>query len=127
MPYTENSRLARNAKKRLSKLNDIGKIKVEIVKCAGEKIVDLLHKSKPREDMDCHREKFNVQNCLDGRGEKLGDCKKRCVVYEIHCEECGELEAPIIEGDIKKRGKVGNVKKKSYNQAGAELSQAQSN
>ena len=88
---------------------------MKIVERAGGKIVDLLHKSNPWEDMDCQREKCLMCKTAMKEEGKLENCKKRCIVYEIHCVECGELETPIIEENREIEEKVGSMRKKKKN------------
>ena len=84
---------------------------MKILERAGEKIVDLLHKSNPWEDMDCQREKCLMCKTAMKEEGKL----ERCTVYEIHCVECGELETLIIEENRESEEKVGNMRKKKKN------------
>ena len=58
---------------------------------AGEKIVDLLHRSNPWDDSDCNR-KDCVLCSTAGENEKKGGCRRRNVVYETFCVDCGLLE-----------------------------------
>ena len=86
--YTEGSELARRIRDKLEKIEKVGRLKVKIVERAGDKIVDLLHRSNPWNDADCKR-----KDCLicesTGENERKGKCKKRGVVYETYCKTCG--------------------------------------
>ena len=65
--------------------------------------------------MDCQREKCLMCKTAMKEEGKLGNCKKRCIVYEIHYVECGELDSSIIEKKRERDEKVGNMRKKKKN------------
>ena len=53
--YTAHSELANRIRTRLRKLEEVGHVKIKIVEKAGDKIVDLLHKSNPWSSEHCGR------------------------------------------------------------------------
>ena len=53
--HTQHSELARNIRERLKVIEKIGMLKIKIVECTGDKLVDLLHKSNAWGDEDCQR------------------------------------------------------------------------
>ena len=84
--------LARRIREKLTLLEEAGScIKVKIVERGREKIVDLLHKSNPWKDKDCERKECVLCSSA-GEKDKRGICKKRNIVYEIFCLECGVRE-----------------------------------
>ena len=111
LPHTENSVLAKRVREKLKMLEGFTRIRLRIVERAGEKLMDLLHKSNPWDKTLCGREDCKLCN---GTDEKLwGTCKTRNIVYETECytckekneggEEVRETEVSTIEVSQRKR------------------------
>ena len=124
--HTEGSELANNMRKKLKLFEEINSIRLKIVERAGDKIMDLIHKSNPWEKTPCGRDDCKLCNGMD---EKMwGKCKTRCIVYENECITCKEKdvemktenresedrEKRIIENNNKKR-KADNGEKDCVN------------
>ena len=73
--YTAHSELANRIRTRLRKLEEVGQVKIKIVEKAGDKIVDLLHKSNPWSSEHCGRSDCLV--CNTPGDHKKGRCKVR--------------------------------------------------
>ena len=84
-PYSE---LAKRMRKKLDSLERLGKFKVKLVERAGNKIVDILHKSNAWSELDCDRE-----DCLICKTEnsKKGSCRRRNILYETYCITCQKV------------------------------------
>ena len=83
---------------------DFSSLKIKVVERAGEKLVDVLHKSDPWDKSRCNR---NDCNFCNSKEEKLwGSCKIRNIVYENECLTClGERDINIEdEKNSKRRG-----------------------
>ena len=64
-------------------------LRIKIVERAGEKLVDLLHKSDAWSNRDCNR--LDCLPCKSAGEEELkGACKRRNVIYETYCITCQE-------------------------------------
>ena len=82
-------------RKKLESLEKLGQFKIKLVERAGNKIVDVLHKSDAWSMMDCERE-----DCLICKTEtsNKGTCRRRNVLYETFCITCkNEREEVILE------------------------------
>ena len=81
-PYSE---MAKRMRAKMESLEKLGKFKVKIVERAGNKIVDVLHKSDAWSLMDCER-----TDCLICSTEtsKKGSCRRRNILYETFCITC---------------------------------------
>ena len=95
-------------------LEGFTKIRLRIVERAGEKIMDLLHKSNPWDKTLCGREDCKLCN---GTDENMwGKCKSRNIVYETECYTCGEKigggEEGRERGDSDRSGKYEEEKSK---------------
>ena len=87
--HTEHSRLAQNIRSRLREIEKVGMLKIKIVERAGEKLVDLLHRSDAWSNRDCNR--LDCLPCKSAGEEGLkGACKRRNVIYETYCITCQE-------------------------------------
>ena len=87
--HTLHSRLAKNIRERLNKLEESsGKLKIKIVERGGNKLTDLLHKSNAWSELDCDRE-----DCLICKTEnsKKGSCRRRNILYETYCITCQRM------------------------------------
>ena len=102
--HTEESTLAKRIREKLRSIEDIGRVKVKIVERAGDKIVDLLHRSNPWDNTDCERKDCLMCSSVTEGGRK-GLCKKRNVVYETYCEICGTVREEEIEKESELKGK----------------------
>ena len=78
VPHTEKSTLAKRMRAKLANIEKIGKLKVKIVERAGEKIVDLLHRSDAWSNRDCDREDCLICESTPEDGKK-GFCRRRNV------------------------------------------------
>jgi len=110
--HTEGSTLAKRIREKLCKLEEAGgNIKVKIVDEAGDKLVDLLHRSNPWDDSDCMRSDCVICSSA-GEKDKKGTCKRRNIVYETFCIDCGlvgekednkkeenEIESEVTNGE----------------------------
>ena len=84
--HTERSALAKKLREKLETLERVGNIKIKVVEKTGNKLTDLLHKSVSWEERKCERKDCMVcENA--GEDDKIGQCKKRSVIYETFCEE----------------------------------------
>ena len=89
--HTERSALAKKLREKLETLEKVGNIKIKVVEKTGDKPTDLLHKSDSWEERKCERKDCMVcENA--GEDDKLGQCKKRSVIYETFCLTCEETE-----------------------------------
>ena len=90
LPHTNMSELAKRVRGRLDIFEEFSKLKVKVVERAGEKLVDVIHKSNPWDMSQCSREDCRFCNSKE---EKLwGKCKCRNIVYENECMTCLEEE-----------------------------------
>ena len=55
IPFTTGSRLAKNMREAVEKLGSMTGYRVKLVEKAGDKLEDLLTKSKPWQGLDCRR------------------------------------------------------------------------
>ena len=94
--HTEHSTLARNIRCRLQELEKNGKIKIKIVERAGEKLVDLLHRSDAWSNRDCDRLDCLICESAGEEGTK-GACKRRSIIYETYCVTCQEEKEKLEE------------------------------
>ena len=63
-------------------------LKIKIVECTGDKLVDLLHKSNAWGDEDCQRP--DCWPCSSaGNEDPKGSWRQRSVIYETYCEMWG--------------------------------------
>ena len=86
---TKDGVLANRIREKLKLIEESGgKIRIKLVERAGDKIIDLLHRSDPWDDRDCERHDCVLCACA-GEKEKKGTCKKRNIVYETFCVDCG--------------------------------------
>ena len=89
--HTYESSLAKRIREKLEKLEEAGgNIKIKIVERAGDKIVDLLHRSNPWDNIDCMRNDCLLCSTAGEKGRK-GVCRRRNIVYETFCMNCGEV------------------------------------
>ena len=89
--HTHESSLAKRIREKLEKLEEAGgNIKIKIVERAGDKIVDLLHRSNPWDNIDCMRNDCLLCSTAGEKGRK-GVCRRRNIVYETFCMNCGEV------------------------------------
>ena len=75
----------------------MGQFKIKLVERAGNKIVDVLHKSNAWSMMDCERD-----DCLICSTEtsRKGTCRRRNVLYETFCITCkNEKEKKELNGE----------------------------
>ena len=63
-------------------------IKIKIVEKAGNKIVDLLHKSNGWSNEDCEREDCIVCSSAIDEENARRNCKRRSITYETFCLIC---------------------------------------
>ena len=118
--HTAHSELAQRIREKLKQLDGVTQIKFKIVEKTGDKVVDLLHKSNPWSSEDCQREDCLV--CSSSEEGRKGNCKTRCITYEIYCLSChekeGEAEEVIVSeipdapNDGNKRKRVDRIRKK---------------
>ena len=100
-PYSE---MAKRMRKKLESLEKLGQFKIKLVERAGNKVVDVLHKSDAWSMMDCERE-----DCLICKTEtsRKGTCRRRNILYETFCITCKdenkEGEEVILEGENKSK------------------------
>ena len=88
--HTLHSRLAKNIRERLNKLEESsGKLKIKIVERGGNKLTDLLHKSNAWSSRDCLRDDCLMCNSAESESEK-GKCYRRNITYETFCITCQE-------------------------------------
>ena len=75
-PYSE---MAKRMRQKLESLEKLGQFKIKLVERAGNRIVDVLHKSNAWSMMDCERD-----DCLICSTEtsRKGTCRRRNVLYE---------------------------------------------
>ena len=92
-PYSE---MAKRMRAKMESLEKLGKFKVKIVERAGNKIVDVLHKSDAWSLMDCER-----TDCLICSTEtsKKGSFRRRNILYETFCITC-KKEAEKMEVNL---------------------------
>ena len=90
--HTEFSKMAKRMREKLDKLEKLGSIKIKLVERAGDKLVDVLHKSNAWSEADCERE-----DCLicSTEGSRKGSCRRRNVLYETFCKLCPKDGANI--------------------------------
>ena len=81
-PYSE---MAKRMREKLNSLEKLGKFKIKIVERAGNKLVDVLHKSNAWGEKDCERIDCLICNTSNA---KKGSCRKRNVLYETYCITC---------------------------------------
>ena len=86
VPHTLKSELAKRIRKKLGELENISCLRIKVVERAGEKVVDVLHKSNPWDDTSCMRE--DCLFCYGNNEKMIGKCKQRGVVYETLCMIC---------------------------------------
>ena len=87
--HSKHSELIKRMRKKLQKIEEVGRIKVKLVERVGEKIVDILHKSDPWKNLDCQRpECWSCQSAENEFGK--GNCYRRNITYETYCLTCQE-------------------------------------
>ena len=69
----------------MKELEKVGTIKIKIVEKAGNKIVDLLHKSNGWSNEDCEREDCIVCSSAMDDDNAIRNCKRRSITYETFC------------------------------------------
>ena len=72
-------------RRKLESLDKLGKFKIKIVERAGNKLVDVLHKSNAWSELDCERNDCIICSIKDS---KKGSCRRRNVLYETFCITC---------------------------------------
>ena len=88
--HTLHSKLAKNIRERLSKLEESsGRLKIKIVERSGLKLTDLLHKSNAWSSRDCMREDCLMCKTAENECDK-GKCYRRNIMYETFCIICYE-------------------------------------
>ena len=87
-------------REKLESLEKLGKFKIKIVERAGNKLVDVLHKSNAWSELDCERE-----DCIicSTENNKKGTCRRRNVLYETYCVTC-EKEEKEKERKLESKG-----------------------
>ena len=98
--HTLHSKLAKNIRERLSKLEESsGRLKIKIVERSGLKLTDLLHKSNAWSSRDCMREDCLMCKTAENECDK-GKCYRRNIMYETFCITCQEnIEKENVEKD----------------------------
>ena len=98
-PYSE---MAKRMRMKMENLEKLGKFKVKIVERAGNKVVDVLHKSNAWSLMDCERD-----DCLicSTESSKKGSCRQRNILYETFCITCKK------KGEEKEKNGYENLEK----------------
>ena len=73
---------------------------MKIVECAGDKIVDFLHKSNPWEDYDCDRKECYTCKTSVECELPFKNCTKRSVIYNTWCETCEKKKERAKKEDV---------------------------
>ena len=89
--HTHKSELAKRLREKLESLEKLGSLKFKVVEKTGNKLEDVLHRSDSWSDRDCGRIDCLICKSVEEDG-KRGLCKRRNVVYEVHCITCYEKE-----------------------------------
>ena len=114
VPHTLKSELAKRIRKKLGDLENISCLRIKVVERAGEKVVDVLHKSNPWDDTSCMRE--DCLFCYGNNEKMIGKCKQRGVVYETLCMICERKkkkeEDKIVGSEITVEEKTGEKRKR---------------
>ena len=92
-PYSE---MAKRMREKLNNLEKLGKFKIKLVERAGNKLVDVLHKSNAWGEKDCER--IDCLICSTSNAKK-GSCRKRNVLYETYCITCEKDAIEKERGD----------------------------
>ena len=79
----------KRVREKLLKFEEISMIRIKLVERVGSKIVDLLHKSDPWDDIQCGRKECEL--CMGSEEKQWGKCRKRNLVYEHECMTCRKV------------------------------------
>ena len=88
----------------VQKLKPWTNLNLKIVERAGVKLQDLLHKSDPWANSDCHRE--NCFTCSSSHKSEAGEyknCHTRSIVYGTWCQTCLGEKVPKVDKGKRKR------------------------
>ena len=83
---------------KLDTLKKLGKFKIKLIERAGNRLIDILHKSNAWRKLYCNRDDCIICSTKDS---KKGSCRPRNVLHETYCITC-KKEKEAREKESKK-------------------------